>query len=103
MIDQSTETLISFADAAKLLPTIRGGKRPHASCLYRWSTTGCRGIVLDSVAIGGARCTSRESLDRFFSALTDRSVGQAVKPTPKAAKNNQRHEASDRRLVAKGL
>ena len=34
MIDPLNEELLSLPVAAKTLPTRRGGKRPHASCLY---------------------------------------------------------------------
>ena len=65
------EQLVSLREAAGLLPSRRRGKRPHVSCLYRWTTTGCRGVTLESVAIGGTRCTSREARQRFFARLTE--------------------------------
>jgi hypothetical protein len=70
MLDFFNEHIISLRDAAKELPRRRGGKRPHVSCLFRWTTAGCRGVVLESVQIGGTRCTSREALARFFERLT---------------------------------
>lgn len=69
MIDFERESVISLVEAAKSLPSRRGGRRPHISCLYRWTTVGCRGTVLESIQIGGTRCTSREALTRFFAAL----------------------------------
>ena len=69
-IDPNSETLVSLSQAGKHLPRRRAGKRPHISCLYRWSTAGCRGVVLETIQIGGTRCTSREALHRFFDALT---------------------------------
>lgn len=65
-----SEDLISLPDAAKLLPGRRRGKKPHVSCLYRWTTAGCKGVVLESVQVGGTRCTSREALERFFARLS---------------------------------
>jgi hypothetical protein len=70
MIDLNTEHVISLTEAARHLPRRRAGKRPHVSCLNRWSTGGCRGIVLESIQVGGTRCTSREALARFLEALT---------------------------------
>ncbi len=70
MIDPLLENVVSLADAAKLLPARRGGKRPHVSCVYRWTVSGCRGVVLESLQIGGTRCTSLEALSRFFVSLT---------------------------------
>lgn len=70
MIDVLQEDVISLSEAAKWCPRRRAGKRPDVSCLYRWTTTGCKGVVLESVQIGGTRCTSRQALARFFQALT---------------------------------
>lgn len=78
MSDLSVESLMSLATAASLLPERRSGKRPHVSCIYRWTQTGCRGVVLESVQVGGTRCTSREALSRFFARLTDPSKSVAT-------------------------
>ena len=48
-IDPNTETVISLTETTRSLPTRRGGKKPHVSCIYRWTTTGCKGVVLVSV------------------------------------------------------
>jgi hypothetical protein len=71
-IDASVEQLISLREAARMLPRRRRGKRPHISCLYRWTTTGCQGVILESVMVGGTRCTSREAVGRFIMCVTDR-------------------------------
>ena len=73
-IDPNTETIVALAHVPKHLPRRRAGKRPHVSCIYRWTTAGCRGIVLESVQIGGTRCTSKEALGRFFRQLTGNQV-----------------------------
>jgi hypothetical protein len=75
MIDSAIEPLISFADAAQSLPRRRRGRKAHISTLYRWTTIGVRGHVLESLQIGGTRCTSREALQRFFEALSQRQAG----------------------------
>jgi hypothetical protein len=67
---QLSDDLISLAVAARLLPRRRRGKKPHISCLYRWSTTGCRGVVLETIQIGGTRCTSKAALAAFFERLS---------------------------------
>ncbi len=95
MIDPNTETLLSLTEAAKGLPRRRAGKRPHVSCCYRWSNTGCRGVVLETIQIGGTRCTSKEALARFFRRLTaDRGVDAGRQETP------LRHQRRRRREVA---
>ena len=65
------ETVITLSDAAKELPRRRGGRKAHVSCIYRWSTIGCRGVVLETLQVGGTRCTSKEALQRFFEQLSE--------------------------------
>ena len=74
-IDILTEETFSLTRAAKLrcLPRRRKGRRPNVATLYRWSTVGVRGIILETVQCAGARCTLREALSRFFAALTQAS------------------------------
>ena len=100
MIDPNSETPISLTEAAKPLPARRGGKRPHVSCLYRWTTTGCKGVILESIQVGGTRCTSKEALARFFKALTN--VSSAGRQQPPA--HPQRAvAAAERELDRQGL
>ena len=76
MIDSASETLVSLANAAKLIPRRRRGRKTHVSTLFRWTTAGCRGVVLESIQVGGTRCTSKEGLQRFFEQLSEqRQVG----------------------------
>jgi hypothetical protein len=75
MIDPQTETLISLTAATKHFPARRAGKKPHVSCIYRWTKDGCRGVKLESVQVGGTRCTSREAIARFIQRLTEGAQG----------------------------
>ena len=100
-IDLTVEHVVSLRDAAGLLPARRRGKKPHVSCLYRWTTAGCRGVVLESVSIGATRCTSIEALRRFFERLSPSPA--AVRPLPTPA-SRRRHLASvERQLDAKRI
>ena len=106
MIDSSTETLISLTEAAKGLPRRRRGKRPHVSTLYRWSTAGCKGVVLETIQIGGTRCTSKESLSRFFRRLTQDSglhTGQPETPLRHQRRRQREVAAAVRELEREGL
>jgi hypothetical protein len=102
MIDPNTETLICLAQAAKHLPRRRGGRPVHVSCIYRWTTSGCKGVILESIQIGGTRCTSKESLSRFFQQLT-----QGHNPTHPTiyspAKRAQAVARAERELDAAGI
>ncbi|MCE5302411.1 MAG: DUF1580 domain-containing protein [Planctomycetaceae bacterium] len=92
MIDPNSEHVISLSEAAEHLPRRRAGKRPHVSCVYRWTTSGCRGVVLESIQVGGTRCTSREAMARFFRRLTQ--DGPADIPVNRSVAQRQR--AADR-------
>lgn len=94
MIDPNTEYLISLTEAAGHLPRRRAGKRAHVSCIYRWTTAGCRGVILESVQVGGTHCTSREALARFFRRLTQ---GDAA-DLPAIRSVAQRQRAADRAM-----
>ena len=60
MIDPFSETVISLTAAANLLPARRGGKKTSISCIFRWSTVGCRGVILESIQVGGTLPVSRQ-------------------------------------------
>jgi len=101
-IDVSTECLICLRDAARLLPARGRGKKPHVSCLYRWTTAGCRGVVLESVDVGGTRCTSREAIARFVNRLSAlRTVSRSVQN--ERAKRGKDMEEVNRKLDDLGL
>ncbi len=91
MIDPNSETLISLSDAARHLPRRRAGKKVHTSCCYRWTTAGCRGVILESIQIGGTRCTSKEALARFFRRLTQGDAADA--PTIRSVAKRERAAA----------
>lgn len=106
MIDASIENLISLSDAARGFPSRRAGKRTHVSCVYRWTVDGCRGVVLESIQVGGTRCTSREAIGRFFERLTA-AAGCSPAPVPaplirSPAKRRRDSEAAARELDRAG-
>lgn len=106
MIDPTTESLVSLTEATKRLPRRRAGKRPNVSTLYRWSTAGCRGVILESIQIGGTRCTSREALARFFCRLTDPNGLGAARPETSRQHTRRRQReiaAAERALDREGL
>ena len=102
MIDATRETLISLTEAAKSLPARRGGKRPHISCLYRWSASGCRGVILETIQVGGTRCTSRQALARFFEALTYTS-GHVQLPVRSPTKRRRAADQAIATLMREGV
>lgn len=77
MINISTEKIIPLKDAAKGLPCRRRGRPTNVTTLFRWSTKGLRGHKLETVLIGGVRCTSAEALQRFLHALNNGNVADS--------------------------
>jgi hypothetical protein len=68
-IDPLTETVIPFAEAARRLPRLRAGRPVNDATLWRWASSGLRGVRLETLRVGGTTCTSAEALRRFFAAL----------------------------------
>jgi hypothetical protein len=89
MIDFLNERLISLSQVSHLFPARKKGQRPSTSCVYRWTVTGCRGVILESVQVGGTRCTSEEAIIRFIHSLSARSnarTGSQMKRNGTAAR-----------------
>ena len=65
--------------------------------LYRWATHGCRGVRLETIQIGGTKCTSQEALQRFFNRLSnphqDSRVNEAV--TSQSSSDSRRVRESE--------
>lgn len=70
MLNIHDEEIISFTEATRRLPRRRKDKRPHVATIYRWAQRGCRGVFLETIQVGGTRCTSVEALQRFFDRLS---------------------------------
>lgn len=100
MLSLQSESIVSLTEATTHLPRRRRGKKPNVATLYRWASRGCRGIVLETIQIGGTRCTSREALQRFAERLTA-AVASGSPQSPKAA-GNAAHEHADRTLKGAG-
>jgi hypothetical protein len=109
-IDLNRERPITFAEAAATLPRRRNGSNARPTTLYRWSKAGLRGVRLETIQIGGTRCTSHEALQRFFERLTpcsDTDVAAeplflAVACSRTCAQRERRAREAARRLEALG-
>jgi hypothetical protein len=66
------EQLFPLAQVPNLgiIPNRRRGRQIHVATLHRWAVHGLNGVVLETLQVGGTRCTSREALRRFFQSLT---------------------------------
>lgn len=65
MIDISKERLCLLTEASEHIP----GK-PHYITLMRWKKEGVKGVILDTLMVGGRRYTSIEAIHRFITQLS---------------------------------
>lgn len=103
MIDLATEQVYSLTDAPSRFPfpTRRNGKKPHVATLFRWAKTGCRGVRLETIRVGGTTCTSTEAINRFCERLTERPRIGSPRPTPTGQRKAA--ERASRELDAIGI
>jgi Protein of unknown function (DUF1580) len=70
VINIMDEQVYPLSQAVEFVPSGRRGGKRNVSTLYRWTTSGCRGVKLEFIMIGATRCTSREALQRFAERST---------------------------------
>ena len=99
-IQFTSEELVSLTEATRALPRGRNGKRLHVSTLHRWAGRGLRGVVLETIHVGGRRYTSTEALQRFFDRLgaSDRAARRGV-----SAPEEGRVARAERELDRRGV
>jgi hypothetical protein len=71
-----------------LVPAVEAetGRRVHLCTALRWAQRGSKGIILESVFLGGRRLTSVEAVRRFVAACSERAQAQSVPQiTPRQA------------------
>src|SRR5438552_2514025 len=100
-IDITIERLVRLDQVPRLpfLPPGRNGKKLHSATVYRWAQRGVRGVILETLSIGGTRCTSIEALQRFFDALTPErstSAPQATEQPPAPTPSSRAQVAAAR-------
>ncbi len=86
MITVGCEDVMTLTEATRILPRRRRRRPVNVSTLHRWATRGLRGVHLETIQVGGTKCTSREALQRFFDALPSASK-QPGKGAPVSATN----------------
>jgi hypothetical protein len=96
MIDRTKEPAISLAEVTKLPELQRNGKRPHVATIFRWTTRGCRGVRLESIQIGGTRCSTLAAVRRFLDSLS------GVEPQADVDRDAET-DAAERELARAGI
>ena len=109
MIDIGSETVLTLSQAASEQPCRRQGKRVSTVTLWRWSTRGCDGIVLETLQTPSGRVTSREAIGRFFQALTESRQAGSSSATPaplsglrSASRRQRESERAEQSLIERG-
>lgn len=103
MIDLAAEKLIPLRDVPSYLPPRPNGNRLHISAVYRWTLRGIKGVVLETVRIGGTTYTSREALQRFSERLTEPASTQLPPATVSRVRQRQLDQANTAVSKALGL
>jgi hypothetical protein len=102
MFDPTTEPPIPLMEVPRIpwMPRRRGNRKVNISTVFRWAQRGLRGIKLETIQLGGTKCTSEAALQRFFASLTDAAAPQTA-PTPRVRR--QQLAQTDRELTEAGL
>lgn len=74
-IDPDSEELITLQQATTKFP---GRRRIGIATLFRWASTGVRGVKLETLHVGRSRFTSVEAIGRFIQAQNQGSSPQPV-------------------------
>lgn len=80
-----SEDLLSLPQAAAEIKP----RRKHVSTLHRWRLKGVRGIKLETVMVGGHRCTSAQAIDRFHHRVTAAADGEPVESPSKTSRQRK--------------
>lgn len=92
MIDIETEQMLSIKAAREWLRG-RTGHAPHRNTIRDWARVGLKGVVLETVRIGGTVYTSVEAMQRFSDR---RRAPDAVTPS---RRRTREIEAANRRAT----
>lgn len=79
----------------------------NLSTVWRWATRGVRGVVLESLRIGGKRFTTEEAFVRFANALTRASTRvadtKAATPSPHSPRSSRSFNEAELYLSDQGI
>ena len=67
-IDPINDRLLPLREAADLFPRRRRGAKVNIATLWRWMTTGARGVVLETVRVGHQNYTTEQAVREFIAA-----------------------------------
>lgn len=94
-IDPITDRLLPLREAADLFPRRRKGTKVNIATLWRWMTTGSRGVVLETVRVGSQNYTTEQAIRDFIAAQSQ--------PTAVSAPSGNASASAIKRLERLGL
>jgi hypothetical protein len=88
-IDVTREPLLTMAEAAKLLPSPRGGTL-SAAAVKNWASRGVksaggRNVRLRTIRVGRMICTTAQAIQEFCNSLSDDTGEPKAARAPEAA------------------
>lgn len=99
-----TERKYPLRQATRFVPRLRRGRTVHVSTLFRWSTRGLYGVVLEVTQCGDTRCTSVEAINRFFERLSHlREPAETASTTRSVVQRQRASEAAAKELKKLGV
>jgi hypothetical protein len=93
MIDIDTEELIGMTEAMKRM------KVASRSTIYNQSKKGVRGVILETVMIGGRDKTSVEAIARFIDRLTRLRNGEHREEVKYTTKKREKEKAAAKQFI----
>lgn len=90
------EPLMTIPQAATFIGRLTG-KKPNVSTIWRWCLKGVRGVILESIRVGGQRFISQAALARFIEQSTARGSNDPRPPSSPSAEVPSSSQRSDRR------
>lgn len=66
---------LTFSEAREKIPLVNG-RKVHPATIWRWATSGVRGVRLHSRLVGGRRVTTESEIEEFLEALRGSASAQ---------------------------
>lgn len=95
---------------SKMVPSRMGGRNVSPQTVRRWQLKGLQGIYLQSMLVGGVRCSTKEQIEQFIRDLTERDFQSRFHHSDEPRANLQplalrikKHESAERAARELGL
>lgn len=72
------------------MPRPHGGRPIHYTTASRWAARGVAGVRLEVLFIGGAICSTRQAIERFFAAVANARINRGKATAKDRDRNTSR-------------